>query len=219
MKKLHVTLLCSASVLTLTLANPSWALAAGSYESCIATTKASNGCVNFTGYTGYDAYGFYTHGSTALDGTRHNCTSYVAYRLYYSNQYMPALSGFGDARLWANQAVTLVGATLNKIPQAGDIAWWDATATNASGHVAVVDSVTQSSSGAVTMVKVSDDNYGRKVTTVKTLYPGVMGSVPYPDTFIRFPGYLTNSFGGAGGKPLYPLDATIETTNGLGQLF
>jgi surface antigen len=200
----------------MTLANPSWAIAAGNFESCIAPTSSRYSCVNFTGYNGYDPYNFYIYGNQAPDGTRHNCLSYVAYRLYYSNGYMPELKNFGDAKNWAGQAVSLLGATLNSTPQVGDIAWWGATSMNANGHVAVVDSVAQNSSGTVTMVKVSDDNAGRMITTVKTLFPGATGSLAYPGTFIRFPSYITNSFGGAGGKPSNPLGSEsmfIKTTD------
>jgi surface antigen len=196
----------------LALANPSWAMAAGNYESCVAPTAARYSCVNFTGYNGYDAYGFYLHGTKATDGTWHNCLSYAAYRLSYSNAYLPGLRTFGDAKFWATQAVSVLGATLNATPQIGDIAWWDATPSNQYGHVAVVDSIVLNTSGSINYVKVSDDNALRQVSTVKTLYPGTSGgSVSYPGTFIRFPGYITNSFGGSGGKPVYPLGAA----NGL----
>lgn len=209
--KAILSLVFSASFVA---ANPSWAMAAGSYESCIAPTSARYSCVNFTGYSGYDAYGFYLHGTVAADGTRHNCLSYAAYRLYYSNSYMPALKFFGDARLWASQAVSRLGATTNATPQIGDVAWWDATPLNQYGHVAVVDAVITNSSGSITSVKVSDDNAFRQVTTIKTLYPGTLGgTVSYPDAFIRFPGYISNGFGGAGGRPSYPLGTDITTLN------
>lgn len=194
------------------LASPSAALAASNFESCSAMAGSSYLCVGFSGYTGTDPYNVSRFSTIAQDGTRHSCTSYAAFRLFYNNSYNPAISNFDSAQYWASQAVANAGATLSLIPQVGDVAWWAATPTLSQGHVAIVDAITYTSSGAIFAIQTSDDNAGRQVTTRKTLYPGVnAGTIKYPDKFIRFPGYLAG--GGGGGRP--PI-AQIGTLSGTG---
>jgi surface antigen len=199
---------------TLALANPSWAMAAGNFESCTATPGNSFACVAASGYRGTDPYNVSRFSARAADGTLHSCTSYAAYRLYFSNPYMPSIANFDSAQYWASQAVSRLGATLSSTPKVGDIAWWDATGVPEVGHVAVVDGVTYTASGSIFSVKVSDDNAGRLVTTNKVFYPGVnSGTMIYPQKFIRFPSY---SPGGGGGRPPVatnePLMSSLEAT-------
>lgn len=204
----------------LALANPSWAMAAGNFESCTASSANSFACVTASGYRGTDPYNVSRFSVRASDGTLHSCTAYAAYRLYFSNPYMPSISNFDSAQYWASQAVARLGATLNSTPKVGDIAWWDATGVPAVGHVAVVDSITYTPSGSVFSVKVSDDNAGRLVTTNKVFYPGVnSGTMIYPQKFIRFPAYGP---GGGGSRPpvatdeslMGSLEAPIPTNSG-----
>lgn len=201
MKKKTLSIGAAIFAMSSIFANPSSALAAANYESCIAAAGNSYLCVGFSGYTGTDPYNVSRYSVPAADGTRHSCTSYAAFRLYYSNTYNSAITGFNSAQYWASEAVKNAGASLATIPQVGDIAWWAAATPNLEqGHVAVVDSITYTSSGAVYSVQTSDDNAGRLVTTRKVLYPGVnAGTMKYPDKFIRFPGYLAG--GGGGGRP------------------
>ncbi len=200
MKKKHGILWGLTLSTTLTLVNPSWAIAAGNFESCISPIASSYQCVSATGYKGTDPYNVSRFSARAADGSLHSCTSYAAYRLYYSNPYMPAISNFDSAQFWATEAVSRVGATLNLIPKVGDIAWWDSSTVPTMGHVAVVDSVNLNPNGTVLSIKVSDDNSGRLITTNKTLYPAQTGgSIAYPQKFIRFPSLAAG--GGGGGRP------------------
>lgn len=189
-----------ATSTTLALANPSWAMAAGNFESCTASPTSSYACVTAFGYAGTDPYGLYKYGNKDSTGKWHNCTAYAAFRLSVSNPYMPAISYFHDASAWAKEAVSLVGATLNSTPKVGDVAWWGASSGLTFGHVAVVDSISVNSSGSIVSIKVSDDNAGRLVTTNRVLYPGTQtGTIRYPDSFIRFPSFSSN--GGGGTRP------------------
>ena len=186
-------------------------MAAGNFESCTATTGNSYACVTVSGYRGTDPYNVSRFSVRASDGTLHSCTSYAAYRLYFSNPYMPSIANFDSAQYWASQAVSRLGATLNSTPKVGDIAWWDATGVPAVGHVAVVDAITYTASGSIFSVKVSDDNAGRLVTTNKVFYPGVnSGTMIYPQKFIRFPAYGP---GGAGSRP--PVATSEALTSSL----
>lgn len=197
----------------LAVANPSWAIAAGNYESCTAVTANSYSCVSNYGYTGTDPYGVYLYGKKDSNGKWHNSTAYAAFRLSVSNPYMPAISYFHDASAWAVEAVSLVGATLSSTPKVGDIAWWGTSTGLPFGHVAVVDSIALSSSDSIVSIKVSDDNAGRLVTTNRVLYPGTQtGTIRYPDGFIRFPSFPAN--GGGGSRPpgirFDPLDEGVR---------
>jgi surface antigen len=184
----------------LALSNPSWAMAAGNFESCTATAASSYSCVSLYGYTGIDPYGVYQYGKKDSNGKWHNCTAYAAYRLSVANPYMPAISNFHDASAWASEAVSLTGATLGSTPKIGDVAWWGASSGLAFGHVAVVDSIAYNSTGSIVSIKVSDDNALRLVTTNRVLYPGTQtGTIRYPDNFIRFPSFPSN--GGGGSRP------------------
>jgi surface antigen len=194
--------------------NPSWAMAAGNFESCISSTGNSYQCVASTGYHGTDPYNVNRFSLKAADGTLHSCTSYAAYRLYYSNPYMPAISNFDSAQYWAAEAVARVGATLNTVPKVGDIAWWDASTVPTLGHVAVVDAVTLNANGSVASIRVSDDNSGRLITTNKTLYPGINnGSIVYPQKFIRFPSIVLG--GGGGGRPPVAAASPISSSDSV----
>jgi surface antigen len=199
----------------LALSNPSWAMAAGNFETCVGSSGNTYACVTSTGYKGTDPYNVSRFSVRAADGSLHSCTSYAAYRLYFGNPYMPSISNFDSAQYWASQAVARVGATLSITPRVGDIAWWDATGVPAVGHVAVVDAISYTPSGGILSIKVSDDNAGRLVTTNKTLFPGVTsGTMIYPQKFIRFPSYPAN--GGGGSRPPVATNeplASMEGTN------
>lgn len=214
MKNKSISKLAGAVAFVSIFINPSGALAVTNTETCVSPSSDSYRCVGFSGYLGTDPYNVSRFSTQASDGSLHSCTSYAAFRLYYSNTYMPAISNFDSAQYWASQAVARVGATLQTIPQVGDIAWWDATAVPVVGHVAVVDSVNYNASGTVVSIQVSDDNAGRKITTTKILYPGVnTGAMVYPKKFIRFPGYMTG--GGGGGRPPIAQIVTPPTDGAL----
>lgn len=201
------------AVIKSVVSNPTSALAAlTNFESCRGTSGNTYICVAATGYMGTDPYNVSRFSVRASDGSLHSCTSYAAFRLFYSNTYNSAISNFDSAQYWAQQAVARAGATISNTPAVGDIAWWDATAVPTVGHVAVVDAITYTSSGAIYSIETSDDNAGRLITTTKTLYPGIKsGAISYPVKFIRFPGYTGNGNGGGGGKP--PIAQIVTPTD------
>lgn len=164
-------------------------------------------CVNtsplLTGYNGYSGpYGY----DTDQNGVHipHNCTSYVAYRLYQIMKYRDnAYNWLGNASEWAANAKALIpGVQLTSIPYEGEVAQWAGV-----NHVAWVEKVNYSLSGAVTSIQISDDNYHLGFTSTRILYPGQTGGViSWPDTFIGFP-----IFGSSGGTPPKPLIQPLTT--------
>jgi surface antigen len=168
----------------------------------------NGGSAGATGYSGSDGpYGYDVGENGAW--IPHNCTSYVAFRF---NQIMGAYDSrynmFGNASEWGTRVLANVpGSSYDVIPRVGDIAQWD------YGHVAWVDRVELNASGDVLWFAVSDDNYYRKVTTRKKIYPGGPGNgISWPDHFIRLPIFDSGGGGLAGGGghyvamsvPLYP---------------
>jgi surface antigen len=158
--------------------------------------SADYACTNsgYAGYTGYDGhdgpYGYdtdYTNGGH-LD---HNCTSYVAWKIYKVIGYLAPYNTLGDAKDWAKRApVNVPGAIVTKTPLVDYVAQWN------FGHVAWVNYVNYDSNGKVLWIVVSDDNLTAKETRQHTLYPGQTSDVGWPDNFIDFPLY-----GGGGGPP------------------
>jgi surface antigen len=212
MNRKYLIFLSLTASTALALANPSWALAAANFESCTASASNSYACVFVSGYKGLDPYNVSRFSVKAADGSLHSCTSYAAYRLYYSNPYMPSISNFDSAQYWATQAVSRLGATLSTVPKVGDIAWWDGYGAPSVGHVAVVDSISYTANGGILSVKVSDDNAGRLVTTTKVFYPGVnAGTMIYPQKFIRFPSYGS---GGGGSRPPIATNGPLSSPEG-----
>lgn len=164
-------------------------------ETCVSSAYA---CQTW-GYTGTDAYGYYHYSSVGANGTLHNCTSYAAYVLSYTTPYDARWGTLGDASTWASRARGY-GLPVGNTPHVGDIAQWN------FGHVAYVESVAKDASGHVTSLVVTDDNYGRAVTTTKTIYVGsVGGAIAYPDNFITFP-----ASGGGGKGPIAQIATPIN---------
>lgn len=145
------------------------------------------------GYSGSD--GPYSYDTFANDpttpGWEHNCTSYVAYRLYLYTNYRSEYNFLGSADEWATKATTSnyssLGVSVGTTPHVNDVAQW--TFSSGYGHVAWVDSV--SSSGAVILsIAISEDLFGRQVTARELLIPGASGINGWPDYFITFPSYV-----------------------------
>ena len=166
--------------------SPSVALAATNSELCVTEGYS---CAS-DGYSGWDPYGYYRAASFDSAGRRHNCTSYAAFELQWYTPFDSRYSNLGDASSWASLARNL-GLTVGPIAHIGDIAQWN------FGHVAVVEAVNYKSNGSISSIVTTDDNYGRKVTTRKILYPGETGVISYPDNFISFPRFT----GGGSAKP------------------
>ncbi len=177
--------------------------------------KNSYYCTYDWGYLGTDPYNVDRFSAIFPDGTKHSCTSFAAYMLYYSNSYQPAIANFDSAQYWDTDAVAKAHATVGSVPHIGDIAQWDAAQVSPKGHVAVVIDVVRTSSGALYSVTVADDNAGLGYTSQRVLYPSATsGVISWPHTFITFPGFsgTLGLVGGGGGKP-YQV-TSIPVTNG-----
>ncbi len=163
------------------------------------------GCVAGYGYGGEDPYNMDRFSTVLADGTKHSCTSFAAYMLYYDNTYNAALGHFDSAQYWDTESVSMAGASLSLQPHIGDIAQWEASSPNRTeGHVAVVESIDYASNGSVNFIITVDDNSGLNYATKRKLYPGVTsGVIPWPHVFITFPGFTGHlgPLGGGGGKP------------------
>jgi surface antigen len=165
-------------------------------ETCVSQSYA---CQSW-GYTGTDNYGYFHFSSLGSNGTLHNCTAYVGYMLDFVTPYDSRWGTLGDASTWATRARGF-GLQVGSVPHVGDIAQWN------FGHVAFVEKVNRNSSGNVVSLIVTDDNYGRMVTTSKTIYVGSTGgAIAFPDNFITFPAYS-----GGGGRGPNPLSQTLPT--------
>ena len=156
-------------------------------------TCANKLYAGLTGYAGYDGpygYDIDPQGSHIA----HNCTSYVAFRIYQLMGYYHApYNRFGMAADWdVNVKKYEPAAVIGKVPNVGDIAQWN------FGHVAWVERVNYTASGAVSSVIISDDNLGLKFTSQRKLYPNQpVGVISWPDNFISLPLYG----GGGSGNP------------------
>jgi hypothetical protein len=192
------------------------ASAAQSQEVCISYYYD---CVAPYNYVGEDIYGVYTYNlpTTSTNGTRHSCTSFVAFMLARNNPWMPAITFFNDAEFWDTQAVTRVGATIVSTPKIGDIAQWEKNPARPKdvGHVGYVSFVSSNLSDHINYIEVIDDNGGRNVTTRKILLPQeTTGTIRWPDHFIRFPERASSS-GGGGFIDRVPAIITIDENSSL----
>lgn len=97
----------------------------------------------------------------------HNCTLYVAYRLWKNGLGNPGWSG--NATLWDTRAPA---STVNRSPAVGSVAQWN----RGYGHVAYVEKVTS------TYIEISDDNYGLNYTDRFRIS---RSSAAMPDNFIH----------------------------------
>lgn len=209
-RKFRVTAISASLIVSIFIADQ--ALAATNPPVCNPTESDTYACVSFTGYFGRDPFNYWQFGRKSSDGTWHNCTSYVAYRLYYSN-YPSNFSGLHDASTWAAEAPSLFpGTKVGKVAHIGDVAQWVQ-----ANHVAYVDDVVLHTDGTLWYVVISEDNisfgttshplYGSRVRQLFASQPATL-----PDNFITFPGYVSSGLGGSGGgKGPYP---TIVTTSG-----
>ncbi|WP_442965632.1 CHAP domain-containing protein [Rathayibacter sp. Leaf294] len=129
----------------------------------------SYGCTG-GGYTGTDSWGYSNSSSTASNGTKHNCTSYAAFRVAQNGARNPG--NLGSAGSWDDNA-RKYGIPVDGYPRVGDIAQYN------SGHVAYVEEVGNG------YIVTTDDNYGYNYTTRKRISAG--STYPqWPDNFIHF---------------------------------
>jgi len=164
------------------------AIADESTEVCVSQTYYC--VVDYSSYRGEDPYDVdrFNLEVSPFNGTKHSCTSFVAWMLAKNNLWMPEIATFNSAYAWDTEAVSRVGAEIVMIPKVGDIAQWEKASAPTMGHVGYVSSVSLSYNGSVTSIEVIDDNGARFVTTKKILFPeSTNGAISWPDHFIRFP--------------------------------
>jgi hypothetical protein len=135
-------------------------------------------CLSFSGFSGQSVAGYTTcH--------KHNCVAYAAFRLYQRG----LRSNFpqGDAYLWDNTPGVLSAASS---PTVGDIAQWETSGvrqcgpagTTDCGHVAYVERVNYSSSGAISSITISESKWctGGAVRNI------AIGTSGWPSRFLRW---------------------------------
>jgi surface antigen len=129
------------------------------------TQGSGNWCSGYQwGYYTYDSHGKITgntQNSSRGFGYR-NCTDWAAFRAQQlTGILVPYGAAMGDARNWDNNAPSAY--TVDNTPEPGDIAVWEATASNSFGHVAVVESVNANNTVNVSEYNRSyDGNYGTR---------------------------------------------------------
>ena len=126
-----------------------------------------NGTSSQIGGNGWTAQQYWAWGSPGPNGTRHNCTTYAAYRLQQNGYGFPGWTD--NASGWARKASS-TGVTVDQNPIAGSIAQWN------NNHVAYVEAVTS------TYIVITADNFNYDTDRLK-----IMRNSPYmPDNFIHF---------------------------------
>jgi surface antigen len=133
-----------------------------------------NGTSSQIGGNGWTYTQYWSYGSAGPSGTKHNCTTYAAYRLQQNGYAYPGWTG--NARDWAKDAQSHE-VTVDQTPVVGSIAQWN------GNHVAYVEAVTAS------YIITTSDSYGNdlKGHPLGTDRLQIDRNSPYmPDNFIHF---------------------------------
>lgn len=170
-----------------------------------------NGTSGQIGGNGWTTSQYWSYGSAGPNGTRHNCTTYAAYRLQQNGYGYPGWTD--NANGWDTQAYAH-GTVVDQTPAVGAIAQWNG---GTAGHVAYVEVVTDS------YIETTSDSYGGG-----TDHQRIDRSSGYmPDNFVHFkdqatppppppayqPNLLTNSSFDQGGMQGWgPGNGTINYT-------
>ena len=128
-----------------------------------------NGTSSQIGGNGWTTAEYWAWGSPDPNGTRHNCTTYAAYRLQQNGYHYPGWTN--NANGWAVSA-SKDGVTVNQTPAVGAIAQWN----KGSGHVAYVEAVTSS------YIETTSDSYDGGTDHLRIS----LNSAYMPDNFIHF---------------------------------
>ena len=136
------------------------------------TGAAYNGTSSQIGGNGWASWQYWSAGSPGPNGTRHNCTTYAAYRLQQNGYAFPGWTD--NASGWAYDAFNKSHVAVDQNPIAGSIAQWN------NNHVAYVEAV------AKTYIVITSDNYssGTSIGTNRLLIQRT--SKYMPDNFIHF---------------------------------
>lgn len=131
-----------------------------------------NGTSAEFGSSGWVSY--WSFGSPGPNGTKHNCTTYAAYRLLQNGYGFPGWTD--NANGWARDAASR-GVTVDQTPIVGSIAQWN----KGTGHVAYVEAVTS------TYIVITSDNFSSTSTSYGTNRLYILRTSQYmPDNFIHF---------------------------------
>lgn len=128
-----------------------------------------NGTSAQIGGLGWSAATYWNHGSSGASGTRHNCTTYAAFRLQQNGYAYP--QWHDNANGWARQSA-LRGVSVDQTPAVGAIAQWN----SGDGHVAYVEVVTG------TYIITTSDSFNGGTDRQQIL----RSSSYMPDNFIHF---------------------------------
>jgi len=134
---------------------------------CAQGVSNYNGTAGQIGGYGWTSRQYWDWGSPAPSGAKHNCTTYVSYRLQQRGVWFPGWTAY--AKDWATTAFNS-GFLVNQSPSVGAIAQWN------KGHVAYVEYVGNG------YIETSSDNDGGKTDHIR-IY---LGSQYRPDNFIHF---------------------------------
>ena len=168
-----------------THSHPSRGVAGVSY---LCGPSSAYACTN-GGYAGSDSWGYAAYDSVNAAGQRHNCTTYVAFRLAQNGVARPSWSA--NANGWATDAFR-AGTPVDQTPAGGSIAEWNG---GSAGHVAYVEA------SDATGITITDDNYYYGSQAPNGGYTDrihiAVGSPSWPDNFIHFKDAVV----GLGGSP------------------
>jgi len=135
------------------------------------------------GYTGLsDQYGvlgwgsgrYWSWGSDGSNGTKHNCTTYAAYRIMRNGYAYPGWTWGAEG--WASKA-SAVGTTVDQSPAVGAVAQWGKLGSQNRKHVAYVEAVNSDGS-----IDITDDSDGGGTRELRV----AASSAAWPDNFIHF---------------------------------
>ena len=125
-------------------------------------------------FGGSDWGSYWSHGSPGPNGTKHNCTTYAAYRLLRNGYGFPGWTD--NANGWARDAASR-GVSVDQNPIVGSIAQWSG---GNSGHVAYVEAVTR------TYIVITSDNFSSGASLGTNRLEIQRTSQYMPDNFIHF---------------------------------
>lgn len=133
---------------------------------------------------GWTSGTYWAYGRAVSSTVRHNCTTYVQFRLMKAGVAYPGWHA--NASGWDTGAAN-AGTKVNHTPAVGSVAQWNA----GSGHVAWVEQVTS------TYIITTSDNYSSGTNRLEIK----KGSPGWPDNFIHF-------------KDAAPLEGNVLTASG-----
>jgi surface antigen len=140
--------LFTGSVLAAPTASASTTVLCSSYSSCIKS--------------GHTDHGYHSHSGTSYAGAYPgvNCTNFGAYAEIVVRHVRTSKLKLGSAYQWAAHAKSL-GLKVNHTPAVGAIAQWNRnTPGSRAGHVAYIEKVYKTRSGAVSSIVIAESNFG-----------------------------------------------------------